>query len=317
MAGSSIKRGSKPKQARKTANKSSKPKTKRKVRQVSWFDKFIRSLPITESNLQKIFTTSIFAIIFFAIIIVLNAMGVPRQVYQQYSSMAAKAGFEVKSVEVLGMNQIDELKVYNMIFESKDLSMPMVDLEEIRQNIIKNGWVEDVRVTRRLPDRLIVEVVEREPTAVWQHDGKYSLIDSNGIVLEDVAKPNILGLPLISGAGANEKMQKLDVLLDEAPALKPQVIGAKWVGNRRWDIFFKTGETLSLPEGDKIAAAALLNFARMDGVRRLLGQDIIRFDFRDPKRAYLRLKSKDVPVKKNGSINESELLKTADNEGAL
>ena len=115
-------------------------------------------------------------------------------------------------------------------------------------------------------------------------------------MLEVVNKSNTLGLPVIVGENANEKIGALNALLDEAPALKPQVIGAKWVGNRRWDILFKTGETLSLPEGNVLAGEALLNFARMDGVQRLLGRSIIRFDFRDPKRAYLRLKSKDAKV---------------------
>ncbi len=308
MAGSTIKRGSKPKQARKNANKSVKPKVKRKVRRLSWFDKFIRTLPITEANLQKIFTASVFAILFFSIIIVINAMGVPKQVYAQYAAWSARVGFEVKSVEILGMKEVDELKVYNMIFQSEDLSMPMIDIEKIRTDIIQNGWVEDVRVTRRLPDTLVVEVVERQPIAIWQHDGKYSLVDRNGIVLEDVVQSNYLGLPLIAGEGANDKIKNLDELLSEAPALKPQVIGAKWVGNRRWDIIFKTGETLSLPEGEKIAAEALLNFAKMDGINRLLDRDIVRIDFRDPKRAYLQVKNKD--AKKN-------LSDIADNGGSI
>ncbi len=306
MAGSTIKRGSKPKQARKSATKSTKtakPRAKRKVRRLSWFDKFLRSLPITEANLQKIFTASIFAILFFSIIIIANAMGIPKQAYAQYAKWSAKVGFEVKSVEILRMKEVDELKVYNMIFQSEDLSMPMIDIDKIRADIIQNGWVEDVRVTRRLPDTLVVEVVERQPTAVWQQDGKYSLVDKNGIVLEDVEEPNYLGLPLIVGKDANDKISNLDALLNEAPALKPQVIGAKWVGNRRWDIIFKTGETLSLPEGEKLAADALLNFAKMDGINRLLDRDIVRIDFRDPKRAYLQMKSKAAKQERLNSVD--------------
>ena len=65
--------------------------------------------------------------------------------------------------------------------------------------------------------------------------------------------------------------------------------GATWVGNRRWDLQFQSGETLALPEGDSEAAAALVNFARMDGVDRLLGRGIVRFDMRDPARFVLRL----------------------------
>jgi cell division protein FtsQ len=76
-------------------------------------------------------------------------------------------------------------------------------------------------------------------------------------------------------------------------------VGASWVGNRRWDLQFKTGETIALPEGEKAAAKALVNFARMDGVNRLLGQDMIHFDLRDPDRAYLRKKSKEKPKPAN------------------
>jgi len=77
--------------------------------------------------------------------------------------------------------------------------------------------------------------------------------------------------------------------MENAPALKPMLAGATWVGNRRWDLRFQSGETLSLPEGDKPSATALVNFARMDGVNRLLGRGIVKFDMRDPDRFVLRL----------------------------
>ena len=48
--------------------------------------------------------------------------------------------------------------------------------------------------------------------------------------------------------------------------------------DRRWDIRFRSGETLSLPEGDAQARDALVDFAKRDGVARLLGQGIVRFE---------------------------------------
>ena len=67
----------------------------------------------------------------------------------------------------------------------------------------------------------------------------------------------------------------------------------------------ETGETLALPEGDRESAEALLNFARMDGVNRLLGRDIIHFDLRDPDRMYLRKAAKDLPKLKTESDSDS------------
>src|SRR3546814_7391247 len=81
-------------------------------------------------------------------------------------------------------------------------------------------------------------------------------------------------LPLVVGPNANQQTAELNALMEAAPALKPMLAGATWVGNRRWDLRFQTGETLSLPEGKEEASTALVNFARMDGVNRLLGRGI-------------------------------------------
>ena len=37
------------------------------------------------------------------------------------------------------------------------------------------------------------------------------------------------------------------------PTLKPQLASATWVGGRRWDLNFQSGETLALPEGEDSA----------------------------------------------------------------
>ncbi|MBA4042726.1 MAG: cell division protein FtsQ, partial [Sphingobium sp.] len=70
------------------------------------------------------------------------------------------------------------------------------------------------------------------------------------------------------------------------PALRPLVKAASWIGDRRWNLLFATGETLVLPEDN--AQAALLKFAELDSNRRLLGQGLLRFDMRDPTRLVVR-----------------------------
>jgi cell division protein FtsQ len=93
----------------------------------------------------------------------------------------------------------------------------------------------------------------------------------------------------MSGPGVGQRVEDLTHLLEAAPALKPQVSEAEWVGNRRWNLTFKTGQVLALPEGDEKAAGALLSFARMDGVNRLLGGKVAAFDMRATDRIYMRV----------------------------
>ena len=73
------------------------------------------------------------------------------------------------------------------------------------------------------------------------------------------------------------------------PTLKPQLASAVWVGGRRWDINFQSGETLALPEGESEAKTALLKFARLDKQTGLLGRGIVRFDMRVPGKMIARL----------------------------
>jgi len=299
--------------ARKAPAKARKATPRKKVRQVSIMDRLLRILPFTEQDIQRVLTWGVLAVLLLVALIVANWFGVPQAAYQQYAQVAAKAGFEVKRVEITGMDRVDQLKVYDIVLAEKDRAMPLVDIDKIRADLIEYGWIKDVRVTRRLPDTLVVDILERKPTAVWQRGGVYSLIDDQGTELEKISAAEIGSYPVINGDGANQRVVALNKLLDRAQSLKDQIIGASWIGNRRWDLRFKTGETLALPEGDQLAAEALVNFTRMDGVHRLLGRDIIHFDLRDPERAYMRraAKQKPQPVAQPVSNSDSEEQKEA------
>ena len=86
-------------------------------------------------------------------------------------------------------------------------------------------------------------------------------------------------------------------------ALKPQVAAAEWVGNRRWNLTFKTGQLLALPEGER-APAALVRFAKLDGANRLLGGRVAAVDMRVPGQAAFRCK--------DGPCSASALQRMAD-----
>jgi len=167
--------------------------------------------------------------------------------------------------------------------------MPLVDIEALRNELIQISWVKDARVSRQLPDTLVVDIVEREPHAVLRKADQLVLIDSTGHELEPVSAKQAKGKLIVAGRGAGKEMVALSDLLEAAPALKPQVGEAEWVGNRRWNVTFRTGQVLALPEGDQQAAAALVSFARLDGTNRLLGGQVAAFDMRAPDRIYLRI----------------------------
>lgn len=265
----------------------------RALKRQSRLDRVIDMLPVSDATLQKMASWTIVAIVVGFLGLTAMFLGLPGMAWQQAEVLASRAGFEVEKVEVRGVERMDELPVYNIALGQVDRSMLALDLPKVRGEMLKLGWVKDARISRRLPDTLVVDIVEREPVAIWQHQGRLALIDVSGAVLQAVSPSAMPDLPLVVGPNANRQTAGLNQLMDNAPALKPMLAGATWVGNRRWDLRFQSGETLSLPEGDKASAGALVNFARMDGVNRLLGRGIVKFDMRDPDRFVLRLPEKE------------------------
>ena len=253
---------------RQTVRRAGKASPRKQVRQTSWFDRLLQSLPFSQAEVQRFLTRAVLAVVAVAGLVSAHWLGATQAAWQQYGALTAKAGFTVEDIEIVGTRRVDQMKVYDIILDRAQGPIMLVDIEAIRKDLISYGWIKDVRISRQLPTKLFVEIIERKPVAVWQHDGRYKLLDDEGKVLESVTEAQIGNLPVVNGANANGQLMALGTLLDNAQSLKSQIAGATWVGNRRWDLRFRSGETLALPEGDTLAAEALVNFTRMDGDRK-------------------------------------------------
>ncbi len=285
MNSATIKRGTR--SGRTTTTARGRPK----VRKAGIVEQLIDAVPMSPETLARLLTIGVVGLVVLALWLAARFMGVPAMIADETSRLAARAGFQVSQVKVIGIERMDEMDVYSIALGEIDRSMLSLDLGGLRNRIVKLGYVKDARISRRLPDTLVVDIVERRPAAVWQNQGRLSLIDETGAVLSAVDVRSVPDLPLVVGPNANRMTRQLDRLIEAAPALKPMIAGATWIGNRRWDLRFQSGETLALPEGDAQASAALINFARMDGVDRLLGRGILRFDMRDPAKFVMRMPS--------------------------
>jgi cell division protein FtsQ len=246
-------------------------------------------LPMQEDTIRRTGGWMVIALLATLVLGAAMILRLPQMAAWQLGEGVGKLGFTVERVEIQGIDQMERLPVYAVALDQPSMAMPNVDIAAIRARVEAFQWVQSARVTRRLPDTLVVSITERTPTAIWQHDQKLYLVDSEGEVLEEVALDAMPDLPLIIGPAANHQVASFEVLMNRAPALRPMLSGATWVGNRRWDLRFQSGETLALPEGEEDAGRALLNFARMDSQNGLLGEGFRRFDMRVPDRFVVRV----------------------------
>ena len=250
-------------------------------------DRAMSALPFTEEQWHKFWLSLIVAGGLAIAWVVASYAGVPELAKAELAKSASRAGFEVERVRVTGAERLNEQVVYERVLAEQDRPMPLVDVHQIREKLLELSWVKDARVSRQLPDMLRIDIVERVPHAVVQKADRLILVDETGHELEPVSAEEAKDMLLVSGPGAQKQVAELGRLLDAAPALKPQIAAARWVGNRRWDLTFKTDQLLALPEGEK-GPAALVKFAEMDGRNRLIGGRAVAIDMRVPDRAYLR-----------------------------
>ena len=146
---------------------------RKKVSQISGVDKVLRMLPFSEEEVQRVITWIIVAVLTALAFAAAQYAGLTTAAYQQYAALAAKAGFQVQRIEVTGMERVDQLRVYQLVLAEKDRAMPLVDIDQVRMDLLQYGWIKDARVARRLPDTLAVEIIERTPTAIWDCSAKY------------------------------------------------------------------------------------------------------------------------------------------------
>ncbi|HEV2078833.1 MAG TPA: cell division protein FtsQ/DivIB [Allosphingosinicella sp.] len=246
-------------------------------------------LPFGGETIRRVSWWILLGMIIAVALAVASAMSVPQIVGNALGEAIGRAGFTVKRVEIKGLNKMERLPVYAVALDQDSMAMPLVDLDYTRERLLRFGWVKEARVSRRLPDTLVVDIVERQPAAIWQYNQKLALIDEEGVVLEQVKLEAMPDLPLVIGPAANRHADQLNRVLAGAENLKPMMAGATWVGGRRWDLRFQSGEVLALPEGEEAAKKALAHFARMDQAAQLLGRGLVRFDMRIPGKFIVRM----------------------------
>jgi cell division protein FtsQ len=261
--------------------------------------KIAKRLPVNHARANKMAGLVFGAFMLAIALVVLVALDIPAKAERAAASTVGHAGFMVSGYQIVGLNHMNRSLIDGVVTDelrraadeagTDKAPQALVNASEIRERLLKFGWIKDARILRRLPDTLVIDIVERKPAALWQSQGRLALIDSEGVVLDRVPVDQMPDLPLLIGPGANAEEEELSRLMADVPTLKPQLASATWVGGRRWDLNFQSGETVALPEGELAARTALAKFARADKTTGLLGRGIVRFDLRVPGKMIVRL----------------------------
>ncbi|CAN7751223.1 FtsQ-type POTRA domain-containing protein [Bradyrhizobium sp. LjRoot220] len=224
------------------------------------------------------------------------------------NALANSAGFRITEVAINGRKQLSQDEVLAIGGVNGRSSLLFLDAATVRDKLKTNPWIADATILKLYPGRLQIDIVERKAFALWQQDGRLSVIAEDGAVLEAYMSRRFISLPLVVGKGAADKARDFLALLDRYPQVRGVTKAAIYVGERRWNLRLKDGLDIRLPEHDVGNALALLS--KLDKEDRLFSRDIVVVDMRLPDRLTV-LQSEDAAKARDELFKDKKTKKKA------
>ncbi|OUS13584.1 hypothetical protein A9Q97_04765 [Rhodospirillales bacterium 47_12_T64] len=200
--------------------------------------------------------------------------------------MTADAGLSVEDVLVEGRKRTNAAAILNTLDVERGTPILAFSPSSAKAEIEKLPWVKQAIVERRLPNVIYVQLIERQPLALWQKEGILHVIDQNGEVIPKAKATKFASLPLIVGPDAPDHAREILALIESEPDLGTQVKAAVRVSGRRWNIRLNNGVDVQLPEEDPTDAWSF--FARIEREEGVLERDVVLVDLRLRDRLIVR-----------------------------
>jgi cell division protein FtsQ len=209
------------------------------------------------------------------------------QIADSRNAIANSAGFRITSVVISGRKQLSQEEVLGIGGVNGRSSLLFLDAATVRDKLKSNPWISEATVLKFYPGQLQIDLVERTAFALWQQDGRLSVIAEDGAVLEPYVARRFMSLPLVVGKGAETRARDFLALLARYPQVHSVTKAAIFVGERRWNLRLKDGLDIRLPEND--IGNALSALSKMDKEDKLFSRDIVAVDMRLPDRLTVQL----------------------------
>jgi len=206
-------------------------------------------------------------------------------------AVSGQMGLSVQEILVDGRVETPAADVLALLEVSRNSPILGFQPADARAKLEKLPWVKNASVERWLPNTIYVRLTEREPLALWQRQGRLTLIDRDGAEIRNADVSHFGALPVVVGDDAPPHAATLVALLDTEPTLARRVSAAVRVGARRWNVNLDMGDgrtiEVQLPELNPASAWARL--AELERANGLFEHNIITVDLRIPDRLVVRV----------------------------
>jgi cell division protein FtsQ len=201
--------------------------------------------------------------------------------------IARALGFDIAIVTISGQAELRERELLAAAHITPKNSLLFLDAAEARKGLESLPLVKSASVRKLFPNHLVIDLVERAPSALWQKDGKVAIIAADGAPIDQMTDDRFIGLPFVVGDGANERLPEFTALLTAANELRPKIKAGILVSDRRWDFVMTNGMIVKLPEVNP--QAAMTTLVRLQREDRVLERAALSLDLRVEGKMFVRL----------------------------
>jgi len=143
---------------------------------------------------------------FFTAVGVLSAVTVLTTFFvYAYSFIISRSYFEIKEISVRGVKELTEKDVLELADIKPAQNLLAINTDAVVRRVTSNQWVKNVYVGRELPNKLVLEVEERNPLALVKQSNGFYLMDGEGFVFKRLAKSDEVDLPIFIGVTVKDK----------------------------------------------------------------------------------------------------------------
>lgn len=210
----------------------------------------------------------------------------PNIVVSTEEFIAKKIDARVKTIMVAGVEHVAPAALKESLGLKRGTSLVGFDAQAARQRIQALDWVRSASVVRVLPSTVKVDIQEHTPLARLDQGGKVWVMADDGRLITP-EQEGFESLPVLRGAGAENNARGLFEVLAQHPEMAKKVVGAVFVGERRWDVEFLEGSAVKLPQEHTSQALAYLGVLQQE--RQVLDVPGVVVDLRIQDRIVLRL----------------------------
>lgn len=149
-----------------------------------------------------------------------------------YRMATTSSYFIIKDVEISGNERLEYHDVIKEAGLEPGLNSLSVSIDEIEIRLKKNPWIRRVSVTRKLPDRVKIDIEEYKPKFWILENGTMYYADINGKFIAPVEPVRFVSLPILEVekgfAGPDEPLPEILEKLDAA-GLPVKLDAASWI----------------------------------------------------------------------------------------